>query len=56
MSDAKTEIVPPTLWQRILAGLRWFDDAVDFSYDDIQDRRIARVEKELAALKSRLET
>ena len=44
----------PSAWRRLVAWLQAFDEAMDTSYDDIQDRRILVLEREVAGLKARL--
>ena len=43
-------------WRRFLAWLAAFEEAMDFTYDDLQDQRILRLEREVADLKARLDS
>jgi hypothetical protein len=45
----------PSAWQRFLIRLEAIDDALNTSYDEIQDRRILALEKEVESLKQRLD-
>lgn len=40
------------LWHRLLAWVAAFEKAMDTSYDEIQDRRILALEREVSALKA----
>ena len=42
-------------WMRLLAWIEAFEDALNTSYDEIQDRRILALELDVARLKQRLD-
>jgi hypothetical protein len=43
-------------WRRFLAWLAALEEAMDFTYDDLQDQRILRLEREVADLKAWLDS
>ena len=43
-------------WGRLLTWVAAFEEAMDTSYDDIQDRRIAALERDVAALRGQIES
>ncbi len=49
-----TSIAPRTAWQRFWAWLKAFGEAVDTSYDEVQDRRILALEREVARLRRKV--
>jgi hypothetical protein len=44
---------PVSAWRRFLAWVQAFEEAMDTSYDEIQDRRILALERKVASLRSR---
>ena len=53
MTSANREKIPPeTFWRRWMGKLAAFSVAIDMSYDDLQDRRMDRIEAELMSLRS----
>ena len=46
----------PSRWQRFLERFAAVDDALNTGYDELQDRRIARLESEVEDLKARLDS
>ena len=43
---------PKSPWRRFLAWIEAMEDAMDVSYDDVQDRRILALENEVARLRT----
>ncbi len=55
MNDApRLHAQPETLWQRFTRRLIAVEEAMTATYDDIQDRRLDRIEAELARLRADL--
>ena len=46
---------PASVWRRLWLWLRAVEEAMDLTYDDIQDRRIRVLESEVAALRVALD-
>jgi len=44
----------PSRWRRFWNELAALDEALSFSYDELQDRRIAALEKEVAQLRMQI--
>ena len=54
-----TSIAAPrheTFWRRWMRKVAAFEEAMEMTYDDCQDRRMDRIEAELARLRSEMET
>ena len=52
MSDTSNSIRPESRWSRFLGFLRWLDQAMETTETDILDRRLRRLEGEVAQLKA----
>lgn len=46
---------PRSWWRRFVAWAAAFEEAVSLSHDELQDRRLARIEREVADLKRHLD-
>ncbi|MFZ2155470.1 MAG: hypothetical protein WAV72_05035 [Bradyrhizobium sp.] len=53
MNRATGKTTRPPAWRRWLAKLAAIEEALSLSIDEIQDRRIARLEAEVAELRKR---
>lgn len=47
---------PETFWRRCLRKVAAFEEAMDVTYDDIQDRRLDKIELELSQLRLQLKS
>ena len=45
---------PETFWRRWIRRIAAFEEAMDMTHDDVQDRRMDRLEAELAKLRADL--
>jgi hypothetical protein len=52
MSDTSNSTRPESRWSRFLGFLRWLDQAMEATETDILDRRLRRLEREVAQLKA----
>lgn len=54
MTNKSSLASKPPGWRRWISNLSAWVEAVSLSYDELQDRRIGRLERDVAELKSRL--